>query len=83
MCTETVDSALRSARVVAGYLLHKCGNSKANKTSHDTDYKAILETFVSDLTIVLYLPEWPAASLYLGVISRLMVGVPRDSADGR
>ncbi len=37
------------------------------------DYKAILDVFIHDLLIVLYRPEWPAASLYLSVLSRLMV----------
>lgn len=29
--------------------------------------------FVEDLLAVLYRPEWPAASLYLSVMSRILV----------
>jgi len=60
--------------MVATYLVQRSGTSKANKTSIDTDYKAVLDTLVGDLLTVLYRPEWPAASLFLNVISRLMVG---------
>jgi cohesin loading factor subunit SCC2 len=59
--------------MVATYLVQRSGTSKANKTSIDTDYKAVLDTLVGDLLTVLYRPEWPAASLFLNVISRLMV----------
>jgi cohesin loading factor subunit SCC2 len=62
-----------SAKMVATYLVQRSGTSKANKTSIDTDYKAVLDTLVGDLLTVLYRPEWPAASLFLNVISRLMV----------
>jgi len=65
-----------SAKMVATYLVQRSGTSKANKTSIDTDYKAVLDTLVGDLLTVLYRPEWPAASLFLNVISRLMVGLP-------
>ncbi len=51
----------------------RSGASKANKSSHDADYKAILDIFLTDLLTVLYRPEWPAAAIYLRVISRLMV----------
>jgi len=59
--------------MVAAYLVQRSGTSKANKTSIDTDYKAVLDTLIGDLLTVLYRPEWPAASLFLNVISRLMV----------
>jgi len=62
--------------MVATYLVQRSGTSKANKTSIDTDYKAVLDTLVGDLLTVLYRPEWPAASLFLNVLSRLMVGLP-------
>jgi hypothetical protein len=62
--------------MVATYLVQRSGTSKANKTSIDTDYKAVLDTLVGDLLTVLYRPEWPAASLFLNVISRLMVRLP-------
>jgi cohesin loading factor subunit SCC2 len=65
--------------MVATYLVQRSGTSKANKTSIDTDYKAVLDTLVGDLITVLYRPEWPAASLFLNVISRLMVRLPLEA----
>jgi cohesin loading factor subunit SCC2 len=65
--------------MVATYLVQRSGTSKANKTSIDTDYKAVLDTLVGDLLTVLYRPEWPAASLFLNVISRLMVRLPPEA----
>jgi cohesin loading factor subunit SCC2 len=65
--------------MVATYLVQRSGSSKANKTSIDTDYKAVLDTLVGDLLTVLYRPEWPAASLFLNVISRLMVRLPLEA----
>jgi cohesin loading factor subunit SCC2 len=65
--------------MVATYLVQRSGTSKANKTSIDTDHKAVLDTLVGDLLTVLYRPEWPAASLFLNVISRLMVRLPLEA----
>jgi len=54
-------------------LTRRSGTSRGNKNSHDTDYKAILDLFVADLLTVLYRPEWPGASVYLTVLSRVLV----------
>ncbi|KAK8844801.1 hypothetical protein IAR55_006651 [Kwoniella newhampshirensis] len=70
LCADTIESALRST------------TTKATKTSHDADYKAILDLFIADLLAVLYRPEWPAASLYLSVISKLMIASLEDGRPG-
>jgi cohesin loading factor subunit SCC2 len=75
ICSETIESVFASAKMVATYLVQRSVTSKANKTSLDTDYKAVLDTLVGDLLTVLYRPEWPAASLFLNVLSRLMVSL--------
>ncbi|WVR03096.1 hypothetical protein IAU60_000086 [Kwoniella sp. DSM 27419] len=77
ICADTMESALRSARVVAG-----SSSTKASKTSHDSDYKAILELFLTDLMAVAYRPEWPAAALYLSVFSRIMITAVEDQKMG-
>ena len=93
LCSDAMDSAMKSARVIAGYLFQKyvlhmevwlnarAGTSKAAKTSYDTDYRVILHTFIKDLLTVLYRPDLPAAALFLNVVSRLMVrsGFPNSS----
>ncbi|EAL23165.1 hypothetical protein CNBA5100 [Cryptococcus deneoformans B-3501A] len=82
ICAETVESAVRSATMIASYVLSKATTTKATKTSHDADYKTILGLFMNDLLTVLYRPEWPAASLYLSVFSRIMVSSLDDSKTG-
>lgn len=64
-------------------LIRRSGTSRGNKSSHDTDYKAILDFFVADLLSVLYRPEWPGASVYLTVLSRVLVCPAKSSALAR
>ncbi|WWC90225.1 uncharacterized protein L201_005158 [Kwoniella dendrophila CBS 6074] len=82
ICADIIESALRSARIVAAYLVQKSTSTKATKTSHDTEYKAILDLFLRDLMVVLYRPEWPAASLYLTVFSRILIVSLEDQKNG-
>ncbi|OCF60187.1 hypothetical protein L486_02867 [Kwoniella mangroviensis CBS 10435] len=82
ICVDTIESALRSARIVAGYLVQKSTSTKATKTSHDTEYKAILDLFLKDLMLVLYRPEWPASTLYLTVFSRILIVSLEDQKTG-
>lgn len=56
-----------------GKLTIRCVTSKGSKSSHDTDYKAVLDFFIADLLSVLYRPEWPGAAVYLTVLSRILV----------
>ncbi|WWC57550.1 uncharacterized protein I303_100082 [Kwoniella dejecticola CBS 10117] len=82
LCTNAIDGALKSARIVAGYLVQKSTSTKATKTSHDTDYKAILDLFLRNLMLVLYRPEWPAASIYLTVFTRIFIVSLEDQKVG-
>ncbi|WVQ72222.1 hypothetical protein IAR50_001771 [Cryptococcus sp. DSM 104548] len=82
VCTETIESALRSATMVGSYILSKATTTRATKTSLDTDYKTILNLFISDLLAVLYRPEWPAASLFLSVFSKIMINSLDDNKTG-
>nr|XP_019013987.1 uncharacterized protein I206_00064 [Kwoniella pini CBS 10737]OCF52768.1 hypothetical protein I206_00064 [Kwoniella pini CBS 10737] len=82
MCASALDSALKSARIVGGYLVQKSTSTKATKTSHDTEYKAILDLFLRDLMTVLYRPEWPGAALYLTVFSRILIAALEDQKIG-
>ena len=53
----------------------RSGKTKAAKSSNEAEYRAILDNLVADLLTVLYLPEWPAAALLLGVLTRLFVSI--------
>ena len=59
--------------------MQRCGQSKASKSTLDTDFKTILETFITDLLKSLYTPEWPAASLYLSVFAKMFIAALEDS----
>ena len=81
ICIETTESCFRSASIVVGYLLQRCGQSKANKSTLDTDFKTILDAFINDLMKSLYRPEWPAAALYLNVFSKMFIAALEDPAN--
>ena len=51
----------------------RSGKTKVTKSSNEAEYRAIFDNFISDLLAVLFWPEWPAASLLLGIISKVMV----------
>lgn len=57
------------------YLHHisRSGKGKLTKNSNEAEYRIILDNLISDLLVVLYWPEWPAASLILSVICKFMV----------
>ncbi|ORX35130.1 hypothetical protein BD324DRAFT_633983 [Kockovaella imperatae] len=80
ICTGEIESAMKSSHTVLTYLVQRA--AKASKGNHDTDYKAILDVFVADLLSVLYRPEWPAAALFLIVVSKTMVTPLHNSQTG-
>jgi hypothetical protein len=43
------------------------------KNSNEADYRIIFDNLISDLLVVLYWPEWPAASLLLSIACKFMV----------
>ena len=55
----------------------RSGAAKTTKSSHDIDYRSVLDTFVQDLLAILYLPEWPVAALFVDVLARLFVSSMR------
>jgi cohesin loading factor subunit SCC2 len=56
-------------------LSRSAGRGKGTKTTNETEYRAILDTLLSDLLTVLYWPEWPGAALLLVVASKLLVSI--------
>lgn len=45
------------------------------KNSNEAEYRAIFDNLIEDLLVVLFWPEWPAASLILSIVSKFMVRV--------
>jgi cohesin loading factor subunit SCC2 len=58
-------------------LCPRSGKSKTTKNSNESEYRTILDNLISDLLTVLYWPEWPAASLLLGIVCKYMVSCVR------
>lgn len=70
-----LESATKAAKTIVLFLTQRSGKAKATKNSNEAEYRAIFDNLVSDLLIVLFWPEWPAASLLLGIICKFMVGI--------
>jgi len=51
----------------------RSGKGKSTKNSNEAEYRTIFDNLISDLLVVLYWPEWPAASLLLSIICKFMV----------
>jgi cohesin loading factor subunit SCC2 len=51
----------------------RSGKGKATKNSNEAEYRTIFDNLISDLLVVLFWPEWPAASLLLSIICKFMV----------
>ena len=68
-----LESATKAAKTIVLFLTQRSGKAKATKNSNEAEYRAIFDNLVSDLLVVLFWPEWPAASLLLGIICKFMV----------
>ncbi|KIL61369.1 hypothetical protein M378DRAFT_26115 [Amanita muscaria Koide BX008] len=68
-----LDSATKAAKTIIAFLTQRSGKGKAVKNTNEAEYRTIFDNLISDLLVVLYWPEWPAASLLLSVACRFMV----------
>ncbi|KAH7925870.1 hypothetical protein BV22DRAFT_1088167 [Leucogyrophana mollusca] len=68
-----LESATNAAKTVIIFLTQRSGKGKLTKNSNEAEYRTILDNLIFDLLVVLYWPEWPAASLLLGIVCRFMV----------
>lgn len=60
---------------LAHLISNRSGKTKITKNSNEAEYRAIFDNLISDLLVVLFWPEWPAASLILSLICKFMVSV--------
>ncbi|KIJ14913.1 hypothetical protein PAXINDRAFT_163151 [Paxillus involutus ATCC 200175] len=68
-----LESATSAAKTIVLFLTQRSGKSKQTKNSSEAEYRIILDNLITDLLVVLYWPEWPAAGLILSVICKFMV----------
>ena len=68
-----LDSATKAAKTIILFLTQRSGKGKVTKNSNEAEYRAIFDNLIEDLLVVLFWPEWPAASLILSIASKFMV----------
>ncbi|KAJ7246366.1 hypothetical protein C8J57DRAFT_1675032 [Mycena rebaudengoi] len=68
-----LDSATKAAKKIIIFLTQRSGKGKATKNSNEAEYRAIFDNLISDLLVVLFWPEWPAATLLLSIASKFML----------
>ncbi|KAF8889236.1 hypothetical protein CPB85DRAFT_1441418 [Mucidula mucida] len=81
-----LESATKAAKAIILFLTRRSGTGKATKNSNEAEYRQIFDNLLQDVLVVLYWPEWPAASLLLSVASKFMVAAlddVKDSKDGQ
>jgi len=57
----------------------RSGKGKQTRNSNEAEYRIIFDNLISDLLVVLFWPEWPAASLLLTIACKYMVRGPEHS----
>ncbi|EMD39745.1 hypothetical protein CERSUDRAFT_150412 [Gelatoporia subvermispora B] len=68
-----LDSATKAAKTIIIFLTQRSGKSKTTKNTNEAEYRVIFDNLISDLLVVLFWPEWPAASLLLSIACKFMV----------
>ncbi|KAF8636245.1 hypothetical protein AX17_003730 [Amanita inopinata Kibby_2008] len=68
-----LESATKAAKTIVLFLTQRSGKGKAVKNTNEAEYRTIFDNLISDLLVVLYWPEWPAASLLLSIACKYMV----------
>lgn len=68
-----LESATKAAKTIILFLTQRSGKGKVTKNSNEAEYRAIFDNLIDDLLVVLFWPEWPAASLILSIASKFMV----------
>lgn len=77
-CLVFNPKASRTGDCAGGVILlfrFRSGKGKATKNSNEAEYRMIFDNLISDLLVVLFWPEWPAASLLLSIVCKFMVRV--------
>ncbi|TDL22099.1 hypothetical protein BD410DRAFT_770589 [Rickenella mellea] len=68
-----LEAPTKAAKSIVLFLTQRSGKSKTTKNTNEAEYRTILDNLISDLLVVLFWPEWPAAALVLGIICKFMI----------
>ncbi|EJC97952.1 uncharacterized protein FOMMEDRAFT_114738 [Fomitiporia mediterranea MF3/22] len=73
-----LEAPTKSAKAIVAFLTQRSGRGKSTKNANEVEYRAILDNLISDLLLVLFWPEWPAASLLLSIVCKYMISSLED-----
>lgn len=75
-----IEDMERSATYILKFMMNKITllNGGKTKSSLESNYRALLETFLDDQVEVLYMPEYPVAAISLGITARNLMPVLDD-----
>ena len=79
LAPQSLQESIICARNFLNFFLQKC----FIKNSNQSDYKTILENFVDDLILLLFLPDWPAAEMILSILSSILLVKLNQQHDSR
>ncbi|KAL5519986.1 hypothetical protein ACEPAG_1646 [Sanghuangporus baumii] len=68
-----LDAPTKAAKSIVMFLTQRSGRGKSTKNTNELEYRVILDNLINDLLVVLFWPEWPAASLVLSVACKYMI----------
>uniref|UniRef100_D8PZC4 Sister chromatid cohesion protein n=1 Tax=Schizophyllum commune (strain H4-8 / FGSC 9210) TaxID=578458 RepID=D8PZC4_SCHCM len=74
-----LQSTYSATQTIIRFLIGRIGANKATKNSNEAEYRNIFDTLISDALAVLYLPEWPAASVLLSTAAKHLLRLFDDS----
>ncbi|KAH8114301.1 hypothetical protein DFH11DRAFT_1508962 [Phellopilus nigrolimitatus] len=68
-----LEAPTKAAKAIVLFLTQRSGKGKSTKNANEQEYRSIFDNLISDLLVVLFWPEWPAASLVLSIVCRYMI----------
>ncbi|KAL1664712.1 hypothetical protein GGF50DRAFT_101537 [Schizophyllum commune] len=74
-----LQSTYSATQTIIRFLIGRIGANKATKNSNEAEYRNIFDTLISDALAVLYLPEWPAASVLLSTAAKHLLRLFDDN----
>ncbi|KAL1743690.1 sister chromatid cohesion C-terminus-domain-containing protein [Schizophyllum fasciatum] len=77
---NSLSGTYAAAQTVIRFFIGRIGANKATKNSNEAEYRSIFETLISDALAVLYLPEWPAASVLLSTAAKHLLRLFDDGS---
>ena len=66
-------AAGRCCTAIAGFLTQRSSKAAKNASANEAEYKAVLEHLVRDSLVLVDFPQWPAATLMIQTLTKILV----------